>query len=119
LKADAARLEADAVVSADLAGLHAVLDVGAVADNLGGTGADDDYLTIAGGLSYHISEELNAGVEAYGEIGLSDSTEDPWAAVGPCFTFTHGRFWLTASMPIGLGGQAPDLLPRVIWAVAF
>jgi hypothetical protein len=113
-QADAARLEGDGVLSIDVGPLHSVLDAGAV----GETGAGDVYLTFGGGLSYGFIGELRAGIEAYAEVALDGEEGRTWAAVGPSLSFTHGRFWVTASVPIGLGA-GPDLLPRVIWAAAF
>jgi len=40
--------------------------------------------------------------------------------VGPDLAWTHGRFWLTAGVLLGLdpGSLQPRWMPRVVWAVA-
>jgi hypothetical protein len=91
--------------------------------DLGGwatTGDERVYATGGVGVSVAVTDELQLGAEVYAEASLATSGEDErWVAAGPNVAYTHGRFWITASLPIGLHRAAPDLLPRVIWAVAF
>lgn len=111
---DAARLEGDAVLSLDAGRLHAVVDAGAIwiSDD------EEGYVTLGGGATVETITDLRFGVEAYGEIALDGASDETWVSVGPNVSFTHGRFWVSASLPIGIG-DGPELLPRVIWAVAF
>jgi len=117
LQIDAARLDADAVVSFDFgSSLHAVIDV----DGYAITSGPSYYLSGGAGLSYSITDDLHAGVELYAVKTVSSQRPDEsWLTVGPNLAYTHGRFWITASLPIGVAGDAPNLLPRVIWATAF
>jgi hypothetical protein len=118
IQEDAVRFEGNVVVSFDLArALRAVVDVGATA----ATDENEVYLTYGAGLTYGLSDELWIGAEAYGEKAFSSSGEEGpmWISAGPNLSFTHGRFWVTAALPIGLHREAPDFLPRIIWATAF
>jgi hypothetical protein len=93
--------------------LHAVVDAGV----WGRTDAGGLYLAYGAGLTFAATADLFVGVEAYGALSFEDADE-AWVAAGPCLSFTHGRFWITASLPIGLR-DGPDLSSRIVWATAF
>jgi hypothetical protein len=114
IQAGALRLEGGATLSLDLGRLRAVAD----ADVVYGSDRDDVSAAFGAGLSYRVTEELFVGVESYGVARFGEDGGS-WFSVGPNLSFTWGRFWLTASLPIGIDADAPDLLPRVIWATAF
>jgi hypothetical protein len=114
IPADALRLEGGATLSLDLGRLRAVADAGVVYASDGGEVSS----VFGAGLSYRVAEELFVGVESYGVARFGENGTS-WFSVGPNLSFTWGRFWLTASLPIGIDDDAPDLLPRVIWATAF
>jgi len=82
------------------------------------TGDERAYLVYSGGATFALTGDLFAGVEAYGVLD-TDDPDTAWIAAGPVLSFTHGRFWITGSLPIGLVASAPDLLARVVWATAF
>lgn len=116
VQSDEARLDLDAVLSLTAGRLHAVIDAGGFAL----TGSEQIYLAGGAGVSLRVTDELRVGAELHGEISLDQRDDDDrWISAGPNLSYTHGRFWLTASLPIGLHEAAPDLLPRVIWGVAF
>jgi len=118
IQPDVARLDADAVVSFDIArGLRAVIDVDGYVVTVGPPAW---YLAGGVGVSYAIFDELRVGAELYGLKTLdNDRFEESWLSLGPNLSYTHGRFWITAALPIGLGHGAPTLLPRIVWATAF
>jgi hypothetical protein len=114
---DSARLEGDAVLSFEpTRAVRAVADVGGYGTTVAGGGF---VLTYGAGVSYAFTDELRAGVELYGERSWINGDEDGWLSVGPNLALTHGRFWLTAALTFGIDGDAPGLLPRIIWAAAF
>jgi hypothetical protein len=113
---EAAQVEADAVLSFDCGRVHAVADAGFYDDIHRG---DDAVATHSGvGVSVALTDELRAGAEAYVEASLTGEDDDEdWATVGPNLAWTHGRFWLTASLDIGV--YQIQSAPRIKWGVAF
>jgi hypothetical protein len=113
---DAAGVEGDVALSLDLSHrVRALVDVG------GSAASNEDGFTMTGGLgvSFALIDELQIGAEAYGHKVFGNDTAGPaWVAAGPNLLFTHGRFWLTAALLIGLHRDAPDFMPKVVWAVA-
>jgi hypothetical protein len=114
IPADALRLEGGLTLSLDAGRARAVVDGGVVYRSDTG----DVRAVYGAGVSFALTEDLAAGVEAYGVARLTDGA-DAWISLGPNVAFTWGRFWLAASLPFGLHDDAPDVLPRVIWATAF
>jgi hypothetical protein len=115
-EAEAAELEGDAVVSYTCGRVHAVANLGVYGVLHRG---DDVWATHSGaGVSIEVTDELRLGAEAYGELGFTGGTsDDDWATVGPNLSWTHGRFWLSASY--GIGVYQITSAPRIRWAVAF
>ncbi len=115
-EAEAAQLEADAVVSYSCGRIHGVADLGVYGVVHRG---DDVLATHSGaGVSVGVTDELRIGAEIYAELGLAGtSSDDDWATVGPNLAWTHGRFWLTASFDVGV--YQITSAPRIKWAVAF
>ena len=113
---EAAEVEGDAVVSYTCGRVHAVANLGLYGDVHPG---DDVWATRSGaGVSIEVTDELRLGAEAYGELGFAGaSSDDDWATVGPNLSWTHGRFWLSASF--GVGVYQIQSAPRIKWAVAF
>ena len=118
IQLDAARIDLNAVVSADLGHkLRLVADVDGYVIT-----ADPASWYLAGGVgaSYGLTDDLRIGAELYGVKSLDNDRRDvSWLSVGPNLAYTHGRFWITAAIPIGFGDNAPNILPRIIWATAF
>lgn len=109
------RTDGGAVLGIDLGDrVHAAVDVGVTW--ITGEGRPTVELTPAAGLSVRVAEELRLGAEAYAELSARGPGPD-WVAVGPSLSWTHGRFWLSASLPIGVLNA--DTAPRLNWAVAF
>src|SRR5262249_20782651 len=95
---DAARLEGDLVLSFELRrDLRAVVDVGASAVTASGGRA---YGSFGAGMNYAVLDELRVGAELYGEVSFRSADDETWVSAGPSLSFTHGRFWLTAALPI-------------------
>ena len=63
-----------------------------------------------------VSGELRAGAEVVASLFPRGAGTD-WVAAGPNLAWTHGRFWLAASLPIGLSNI--DAAARVRWGIAF
>lgn len=112
---DAARVEADVVLTYDVGRIHANLDLGAIAVIRGGE--DTIEARPGAGVSVEVVEDLRLGAEGYAEIGVRDDRVVDWIAIGPNLSWTHGRFWLAASVPIGVLGI--DSAPRINTGIAF
>ncbi len=97
---------------------HLGIDVGAiwVAGREAGRYESDFELTPSGGFSVRLVDQLRAGAEVYAELTLDGADKD-WVAAGPNLAWTHGRFWLSGSMLIGIVDISAA--PRVNWGVAF
>jgi hypothetical protein len=109
------RTEGGIALGIDLgARVHAVLDVGATW--IAGDGDSDLTLAPAAGLSILIAGQLRAGGEVYGELTL-DGHQPEWLAAGPNLAWTHGRFWISGTMAIGIIDI--NAAPRINWGVAF
>jgi hypothetical protein len=111
---DSVRIEGDAVVTYDLSTLQAVVDVGFTGD----LSASSRHFELhpGAGVSVLAVGDLRVGVEGYGEFSL-DSAAESWATAGPNLSWTHGRFWVSGMLGIGL--YHVKLAPRVIWGIAF
>lgn len=116
IQLDAASIEGEAAVTVDLTpNLRAVADLGIT----GVTRIDEVYSTGGVGMSYTLVQDLHVGFELYAwKTVSSNGPGETWFSVGPNLSFSHGRFWITAALPIGINSSAPDFLPRVIWGTA-
>jgi hypothetical protein len=114
---DSWRCELDLVVSIDLGrSVHLVGDAGGYFDSFDSR----YYLTGGAGVSVAVTDELGLGAEIYSEASIATRGQDErWLSLGPNLTYTHGRFWVTAAVPFGVTRDAPDVVPRITWAVAF
>lgn len=113
---DVTQLEADFVVSYQKGRVHALLDLGAVVR------ADKDdvkaELRPGGGISIQLKDELRVGVEGYGEVWFDEALKKgSWFGVGPNISWTHGRFWVSASMLVGV--YQIETAPRAWWGILF
>ncbi|HWM85804.1 MAG TPA: hypothetical protein VNO33_08195 [Kofleriaceae bacterium] len=112
---DRVRGEAGAGLGVDLGSrVHLATDVGATWT----VGEDDSAAELqpAAGVSVRLVDQLRAGAEVYAEIVLDGDGVD-WIAAGPNLAWTHGRFWISAALGIGIIDI--EVAPRVNWAVAF
>lgn len=111
-----ARFEPGLVFGYDLGRVHAVADVGGLFE----VNTDGDLhkeFRPGLGVSVRVGRELRIGAEFYGEITIGDDSDVDWLSLGPNLSWTHGRFWLAASFPVGLLNT--DAAPRLNWGVAF
>ena len=111
---DDVRVEADAVGSYEVGSVHALIDVGFISDIQSGT--QHSELRPGGGVSVRVTDGLRVGAEVYSELSL-DSKGESWAVVGPDVAWTHGRFWLSGALGIGI--YHVKVAPRVMWGIAF
>ena len=111
-------VEGNLVLSLAFGPGYAVLDAGATVHV-----ADDDDQALAArvglGAAVETLADLRVGFEVVFEHHALEEVEQTWLAAGPVLSYTHGRLWLAASLPIGLSPDAPDLQPRVLWGIAF
>jgi hypothetical protein len=89
-----------------------------------------DWLTFRAGAAVdvirgEISAPLQVGVEAFGEIMLTSTSqsdlrsgENSAAFAGPTVSVARGRLWLTAGLQFGIGDHTPTLLSRGIIGLA-
>jgi hypothetical protein len=68
------------------------------------------------GVSVLAVGDLRFGAEAFAEIPLDD-TSKTWIVAGPDLSWTHGRFWISATYGIGLKNVKDA--PRMQWGIAF
>lgn len=111
---DLVQPEVDLVMSYEADRVHALVDLGMI----GQITSDDRRFQFrpGAGISIRVVEDLRLGAEVYAELDLDDSANS-WAVIGPNLAWTQGRFWLSASMGIGI--YQIDTAPRVMWGIAF
>ena len=116
-------LELDAVVSADIENrAHFVIDVG-LKDLIQGSEHTLTVDFLAGGTVL-LGEGIRVGATLWAQVlAHSPAGDDGLAfiAAGPDLSFSHGRFWATAGIPISLHrdpGQ-PRFQPRLTWGILF
>jgi hypothetical protein len=122
------RVDANAVLSyGSLSELHATADLGTrifLPFLSASTAAPRVQLTYAAGVSYPLTEELHGAVEVFGEVDVANppsTTDLAHHFVGASVGYQKGRVWLTAGMLVGLTPlfpTTPQVMPRLIWAVA-
>ncbi len=110
----AAAVEAEGQLSYERGCVHAIVSLGG--RQLFREGQDAMLVRPAAGISVALTGELRAGVEAVASL-VPRGPGDDWVAAGPNLAWTHGRFWLAASAPIGLSNI--DSAVRVRWGIAF
>lgn len=110
----AATVEAELELSYERGRVHAIASLGG--RQLLHRGQDAILVRPMAGVSIAVTDELRAGVEAIASIFPRGPGTD-WVAAGPNLAWTHGRFWVGASLPIGL--SSIDSAPRVRWGIAF
>jgi len=111
---DIVRPEADVVGSYEAGAVHALIDLGMIGE-IGPHSPHFEFRPGAG-VSVNVVDDLRLGGEVYAELSLDDK-EDSWAVVGPDLSWTHGRFWLTATF--GIGVYNITAAPRFMWGIAF
>jgi len=112
----AVRLEPGLALALDFGPAHLLADIEGVIE-IPDVGSVRSEFRPGAGLSLQLFGEVRGGAEFYSEIAVGDTPSVTWLAVGPTLSWTHGRFWLAASFPIGL--EHIDAAPRLNWAVAF
>ncbi|MEZ4362750.1 MAG: hypothetical protein R3B48_21345 [Kofleriaceae bacterium] len=110
----AVTLEADAVLSYECGRWHAA--AGVSASQLFHSGPDVTVVRPLAGASYGVTDSLRLGLEVVSTL-VPRGVGPDWTAVGPNLGFTHGRFWVAASLPLGVSNV--DTAPRVRWGIAF
>lgn len=108
------RGEADLVVAFEEGRFHSEIDVGVVTAKAGD--AEEVEIVPGAGVSIELVSGLRLGAEAYAELALVGDGVD-WLALGPNLGLTKGRFWLSATLAIGVFGI--DTAPRVNFGIAF
>ncbi len=113
---NAVRFEENLVLSLELGRVYLATDLGLV-EKVDSKGHADPEGRPGVGVSIRIVDELRMGAELYAEVRLGNQQGVDWVTLGPNLAWTHGRFWLSASCPIGLSNITAA--PRLNWAVAF
>lgn len=113
---DMVQVEADLVASVGrpTGAVMALVDIGVI----GNVTPDDSQLELhpGAGVSFKIVGDLRLGAEVYAELSL-DADKESWAVVGPDLAWSHGRFWLSAAL--GIGVYQIDTAPRLQWGIMF
>jgi hypothetical protein len=92
-------------------------DLGIGAELTRAEGANNHFEAHTGlGVSVLAVGDLRFGAEAFAQLSLDDDGAS-WAVVGPNLSWTHGRFWVSATYGIGVY-QIKDA-PRMQWGIAF
>jgi hypothetical protein len=110
----AVNLEAEATLSYARGPVHAAASF--AAQQLVRRGDDVSLLRPTAGVSVALVGDLRAGVEGVATFVPRGAGAD-WAALGPSLAWTHGRFWLAASLPVGVHNI--DTAARLRWGIAF
>ena len=110
----AATVEAEVALSYERGCLHAQLNLGA--RQLLHAGEDPILVRPAAGVSLAVTEDLRVGAEAVASVSAR-GPGTTWLAAGPNLAWTFGRFWLAASVPVGV--SKVDVAARVRWGIAF
>jgi hypothetical protein len=109
------RVEPGVVLGLDLGRVHLGVDLGGAI-----TASNDEFSVEARpgfGVSVALNEDLRVGAEGYLQLKVGGERGRDWVVAGPNLSWTHGRFWLTLALPIGL--YQIDAAPRLNWAIAF
>jgi hypothetical protein len=119
---NAVALELDAVVSTDIDRLaHFVIDAG-VKDLIEGGDHTVTVDLMAGGTVL-LGEGFRVGGTVWAQLlaaSPAGGTGLAFIAAGPDISWSHGRFWVTAGVPIRLTSNGgPGLQPRLTWGVLF
>jgi hypothetical protein len=114
---DAVRISGHAVVGFDpTPEIHVVVNAGVA------TLTDPETIVIeySAGATYAVTPDVRLGIDAFGDYAaVTPAAKQGRFSVGPAIALTHGRFWVAASVPIGLTSKSADAIPRLIWAIAF
>jgi hypothetical protein len=114
---DVGLLEADLVVSYQSGPFHGLVDLG-YAGRISKEDGLKSELRPGVGVAIEVKPGLRFGAEAYGELPLdSEVNKQRWFGVGPNISWTHGRFWLSASLLVGV--YQIETAPRAIWGIMF
>lgn len=112
---DAVEFAGDLVGSYHCGRVHAVANAGVL--QLAQSGASATTARGGAGVSIGVTDELRLGAEAFAQLALTGDSDESWVAAGPDLAWSHGRFWIAASLPIGL--YQIRVAPRITWAIAF
>jgi hypothetical protein len=111
---DTIRPELNVVVSYEAGSVFVAADLGFAADLT----RDDSHIELRPGLGVSVRAvgDLRFGAEAFAQISADDAGST-WAVIGPNMSWTHGRFWVSATYGIGIV-DIKDA-PRMQWGIAF
>lgn len=114
LARDTVRPEINVVGSYEIDSVFVAADLGVAGD----ISRDTTHFELRPGLGVSVlaTGELRFGAEAFAQISLDDSGTS-WAVVGPNLSWTHGRFWVSATY--GIGVHNVKSAPRMQWGIAF
>lgn len=117
LARDVMRPEINLVTSYEAGRVFVAADVGLIADLT----RDDQQLDARAGLGVSVLAvgELRFGAELFSQIAVEHPGDagESWAVVGPNLSWTHGRFWVSATYGIGIYNIKDA--PRMQWGIAF
>lgn len=92
-------------------------DVAVAANLTRAEGADQHFEGRGGaGVSVLVGADVRLGAELFAQLSFDDYGSS-WAVAGPNLSWTHGRFWVSATYGIGVY-QIKDA-PRMQWGIAF
>ncbi|MDB4954697.1 MAG: hypothetical protein JWO36_2266 [Myxococcales bacterium] len=118
LARDTIRPEVDFVTSYQTGAVHALVDLGMIAE-INGDSHQFEFHPGAG-VSIAAVGDLRLGAEVFAEIaldGLSSQSGESWAIAGPNLAWSHGRTWISATYGIGIYHISDA--PKVQWGIAF
>ncbi len=118
LQRDVAHPELAFVATYETGSIVVATDLGIAADLTRSDGGDNHFEARTGlGVSVLAVGDLRFGAEAFAVLSFEDDGDESWAVVGPNVSWTHGRFWVSATYGIGVY-QIKDA-PRMQWGIAF
>lgn len=109
--------ELDFVLSYESGIVQALIDLGVVAQ-VRSEGDPTAQIRPGAGVSVLVDEahDLRVGAEIFAEI---PTVGESWFIAGPNASWTHGRFWISGVLGIGLNQSFINTAPRVQWGIAF
>jgi hypothetical protein len=110
-----AQPELDVVLSYETGIVQVLVDLGIVAQLSPDNGAEAQVQPGAG-ISVLVYEDLRLGAEFLAHL---PTVGENWFIAGPNMSWTHGRFWISGALGIGLNQQVINTASRVQWGIAF
>ncbi len=110
-----AQPELDVVLSYESGIVQVLLDLGVVAQ-LSPDNGNQVQIRPGAGISVLAADDLRVGAELFAELRSAGAD---WFIAGPNLSWTHGRFWMSGAVGIGLNQAEINTASRVQWGVAF